>query len=102
MTTEHIALAKVSNSEGVSGGVITDMGDGEILVTVDTIPEGEFVVTVKGTDKVSNSVFQRQSTTQMSVSKVKIQVCHFNFPPFTVTQLSCDDNNRCNGDHPKE
>ncbi|XP_030594425.1 von Willebrand factor A domain-containing protein 7-like [Archocentrus centrarchus] len=73
ITTEHIGLAKVSGSEGVSNGVITDMGNGDILVTVDAVPEGEFVVTVKGTDKVSNSVFQRQSTTQVSVSKVKIQ-----------------------------
>lgn len=50
------------------------MGNGDILVTVESVPEGEFVVFLRGTDKVSNSNFQRQSTTQMSVSKVIIQV----------------------------
>ncbi|XP_003448088.2 von Willebrand factor A domain-containing protein 7 isoform X1 [Oreochromis niloticus] len=73
MTAEQVGLAKVSGPESVSNGVLTQMDNGEILVTVDAVPEGEFVVIVKGTDKVSNSQFQRQSNTQMSLSKVKIQ-----------------------------
>lgn len=79
MTAEQVSLAKVSGPESVSNGVLTQMDNGEILVTVETVPKGEFVVVVKGTDKLSNSQFQRQSNTQMSLSKVKIMVCLFNF-----------------------
>ncbi|XP_023277909.1 von Willebrand factor A domain-containing protein 7-like [Seriola lalandi dorsalis] len=73
MSVGNIGLVTVSGPEAVSNGTMTDMGGGDILVTVDMVPEGEFVVILKGTDKVSNSEFQRQSTTQMSVSKVNIQ-----------------------------
>ncbi|XP_034544326.1 von Willebrand factor A domain-containing protein 7 [Notolabrus celidotus] len=68
-----VGLVTVSGSETLSNGTLTDMGNGDILVTVGAVPEGEFVVSLKGTDKVSNTEFQRQSTTQMSVSKVNIQ-----------------------------
>lgn len=70
----EVALVTVSNPETVSNSTITDEGDGNLLVKVDSVPDGEFVVLVKGTDKASNSEFQRQSTTQMSVSKVNIKV----------------------------
>lgn len=73
MTIEDVGLAIVSGSEAATNSTMTDMGNGDILVTVDAVPEGEFVVLLKGTDKLSNSDFQRQSTTQMSVSKVNIQ-----------------------------
>ncbi|XP_037545994.1 von Willebrand factor A domain-containing protein 7 [Nematolebias whitei] len=73
ITVKEVGLVIVSGPEAVTNGKITDTGDGDILVTVDAVPEGEFVVVLKGTDKVSNSEFQRQSTTQMSVSKVDIQ-----------------------------
>ncbi|XP_017272500.1 von Willebrand factor A domain-containing protein 7 isoform X2 [Kryptolebias marmoratus] len=73
MSVKDVGLVVVSGTESVTSGSITDMGNGDILVTFDTVPEGEFVVVLKGTDKVSNSEFQRQSTTQMSVSKVNIQ-----------------------------
>ncbi|KAG8015079.1 von Willebrand factor A domain-containing protein 7, partial [Nibea albiflora] len=72
MAIGEIGLVPVSGSESASNGKTTDMGNGEILVTVDAVPSGEFVVLLKGTDKLSNSQFQRQSTTQMSVSKVYI------------------------------
>ncbi|XP_070828064.1 von Willebrand factor A domain-containing protein 7-like [Chaetodon trifascialis] len=68
-----VGLVSVSGPETFSNSTKTDMGNGDILVTVDAVPEGEFVVILTGTDKVSNSNFQRQSTTQMSVSKVIIQ-----------------------------
>ena len=74
MTIGDVGLVTVSGPEAVGNGSITDMGNGNILVTVDAVPEGEFLVVLKGTDKESNSIFQRQSTTQMSVSKVNIQV----------------------------
>ncbi|XP_030000038.1 von Willebrand factor A domain-containing protein 7-like [Sphaeramia orbicularis] len=73
LTVTDVGLVTVSSSEAVRNGTISDMGNGDILVTVEEVPEGEFVVILKGTDKVSNSEFQRQSTTQMSVSKVTIQ-----------------------------
>lgn len=73
MTVGSIGLVTVSGPETMSNSTVTDMGSGSFLVTVDKVPEGEFVVILKGTDKVSNTEFQRQSTTQMSVSKVNIQ-----------------------------
>lgn len=77
ITVKEIGLVIVSGSQNITDGTMATMGNGDTLVTVDAVPEGEFVVVLKGTDKVSNSEFQRQSTTQMSVSKVNIQVCHF-------------------------
>ncbi|CAL8329839.1 unnamed protein product [Lota lota] len=73
VTVGEVGLIPVSRAEAVSKGSTTDMGNGDILVTVDTIPQGEFVVILTGTDSVSNSQFQRQSTTQMSVSKVIVK-----------------------------
>ncbi|XP_038570271.1 von Willebrand factor A domain-containing protein 7-like [Micropterus salmoides] len=74
MTIGDVGLVTVSGPETFSNSTTMDMGNGNILVTVDPVPVGEFVVFLKGTDKVSTSDFQRQSTTQMSVSKVNIQV----------------------------
>ncbi|XP_041838697.1 von Willebrand factor A domain-containing protein 7-like [Melanotaenia boesemani] len=73
MSVTDAGLILVSGPEAVTNGTMTDMGNGNILVTVDKVPEGEFVVLLKGMDKVSNTEFQRQSTTQMSISKVNIQ-----------------------------
>ncbi|XP_069021931.1 von Willebrand factor A domain-containing protein 7 [Embiotoca jacksoni] len=73
MTVGDVNLVTVSGPGSGANSTMADMGNGDILVTVDAVPEGEFVVLLKGTDKVSNSEFQRQSTTQMSVSKVTIQ-----------------------------
>ncbi|KAK5866386.1 hypothetical protein PBY51_020582 [Eleginops maclovinus] len=72
ITIGDVSLVTVSGPETASNSTTSDMGNGDILVTVDVIPEGEFVVSLEGTDKVSNSNFQRQSTTQMSISKVHI------------------------------
>ncbi|XP_054897241.1 von Willebrand factor A domain-containing protein 7 [Poeciliopsis prolifica] len=73
ITIEEVGLVTMSGPAVVTNGTVTDMGNGETLVTVDVVPEGEFVLILKGTDTVSNSKFQRQSTTLMSVSKVNIQ-----------------------------
>ncbi len=72
IAVENVGL--LNASETVSKGSITDMGNGDILVAVESVPEGEFVVILNGTDQVSKSGFQRQSTTQISVSKVNIRV----------------------------
>uniref|UniRef100_A0A8C6S4X4 Uncharacterized protein n=1 Tax=Neogobius melanostomus TaxID=47308 RepID=A0A8C6S4X4_9GOBI len=72
LKVKEVSLISVTSSGSVVADT-TSMGDGSILVTVSSVPEGEFVILLKGTDTVSNTDFQRQSTTQMSVSKVNIQ-----------------------------
>lgn len=74
MAVNEIGLIPVSSSGTFINGTTNDMGNGDILVTVSGVPKGEFVVLLKGFDTVSKTEFQRQSTTQMSVSKVNIQV----------------------------
>ena len=74
VSIENVGLGMVSGAEAMSSGSTADMGNGDILVTVDRVPEGEFVVMLNGTDSVSRTKFQRQSTTQMSVSEVIIKV----------------------------
>lgn len=71
---EDAGLVVVSDPETANPSKITDMGNGEILVIVDKVPTEPFVVLLRGKDKLSNTVFERQSTTQMSISKVNIQV----------------------------
>ncbi|KAL6110588.1 uncharacterized protein ACO6RY_19639 [Pungitius sinensis] len=97
VTVGDVSLVTVSGPETVRNSTTTDMGNGDILVTVDAVPEGEFVVSLKGTDNVSGSSFQRQSTTQMSVSKVNIKAVAdssmqpgktFNLPFSVMTQVS--------------
>ena len=77
VSIDSVGLGIVSGAEAMSSGTTTDMGNGDILVTVDRVPEGEFVVMLNGTDSESRTKFQRQSTTQMSVSKVNIKVSVF-------------------------
>ena len=68
-----VSMVTVSGSEVVRGD-LKDVGNGDFLVTVTKVPAGEFVVLLNGTDVESASEFQRQSTTQMSVSNVSIKV----------------------------
>ncbi len=70
---QEVALMEVSGVK-VSTGTIEKMGNGDYLVTVNDVPEREFVVMLKGKDKTFTTLFQRQSTTQMSQSKVAIKV----------------------------
>ncbi|XP_033846284.1 von Willebrand factor A domain-containing protein 7 [Periophthalmus magnuspinnatus] len=69
---KQVSLISVSSS-GSTNATISDMGNGGILATVPNLPGGEFVILLTGTDTVSNTEFQRQSTTLMSISKVNIQ-----------------------------
>lgn len=76
---QEVDLVEVSNAN-VAKGTIEGMGGGNFLVTVNQVPEGEFVVMVKGEDTTTSSNFQRQTTTQMSLSKVTVKVqvsCYF-------------------------
>ncbi|XP_051993819.1 von Willebrand factor A domain-containing protein 7 [Xyrauchen texanus] len=72
LEVQEVALVEVSGLR-VSNGTTEKMGDGAFLVTMNDVPEGEFVVWLKGKDTTSSSLFQRQSTTQMSQSKVTIK-----------------------------
>ncbi|XP_062407515.1 von Willebrand factor A domain-containing protein 7 [Sardina pilchardus] len=67
------ALVEVSGS-GVANGTVEDMGGGNFLVSINSAPAGEFVVLLKGKDASTSSRFQRQSTTQMSVTPVSVKV----------------------------
>ncbi|XP_031416319.1 von Willebrand factor A domain-containing protein 7 [Clupea harengus] len=67
------ALVEVSGS-GVANGTVEEMGGGDFLVTVKSAPAGEFVVLLKGEDMSTSSRFQRQSTTQMSMTPVSVKV----------------------------
>lgn len=64
---------EVSNTNVVNG-IIKEMGGGDFLVTVNQAPDGEFVVMIKGEDMTTSSYFQRQTTTQMSLTKVTVKV----------------------------
>ncbi|KAK3554039.1 hypothetical protein QTP70_019153, partial [Hemibagrus guttatus] len=68
---QGVALVEVSDANVVNG-TIEEMGGGKFLVTANQVPEGEFVVMMKGEDMTTSSHFQRQTTTQMSQSKVII------------------------------
>lgn len=70
---QEVALMEVSGVK-VSKGTTEKMANGDYLVTVNDVPEGEFVVMLKGKDKTFTSLFQRQTTTLMSQSKVIIKV----------------------------
>ena len=48
-TISEVGLVRVSVPEAVTNGTMTDMGNGDILVTFNAVPEGEFVVILKGT-----------------------------------------------------
>uniref|UniRef100_A0A3P9LEQ7 von Willebrand factor A domain containing 11 n=1 Tax=Oryzias latipes TaxID=8090 RepID=A0A3P9LEQ7_ORYLA len=73
VTVKNIDFVMASSPETITSCKIHNMGNGDILATVDAVPKENFVISVKGTDKVSNSDFQRQSTTRMSVSSVHIK-----------------------------
>lgn len=94
---QEVSLVKVSDAETVPG-TITVLGRGNFLVTVNNVPDGEFVIMLKGEDMNTVSLFQRQSTTQMSLSKVSIKTTvngtmlpgkEFKVP-FTVTTSGTD------------
>ncbi|XP_067260622.1 von Willebrand factor A domain-containing protein 7-like [Chanodichthys erythropterus] len=72
LEVHEVALVEVSGVK-VSNGSIEKMAGGDFLVTVKDVPEGEFVVLLKGKDKTFSSLFQRQTTTMMSQSKVTVK-----------------------------
>ncbi|KAM9476622.1 von Willebrand factor A domain-containing protein 7 [Clarias gariepinus] len=69
---QEVTLVDVSN-DNVVYGTIEEMSGGNYLVTMDRVPDGEFVVMMKGKDTTTSSDFQRQTTTQMSLSYVIVK-----------------------------
>ncbi|XP_030643649.1 von Willebrand factor A domain-containing protein 7-like [Chanos chanos] len=70
----EVALVEASGS-GVVNGTLEDLGSGDYLVTVTTVPTEKFFVRVRGESAISGSTlnnFQRQSTTQFRASNVSI------------------------------
>ncbi|KAA0722105.1 von Willebrand factor A domain-containing protein 7 [Triplophysa tibetana] len=72
LEVQEVSLVEVSGLT-VSKGTTEKMSNGNVLVTVTEVPE-EFVVLLKGKDMTSDSLFQRQTTTQMSQSKLAIKL----------------------------
>ncbi|KAK9981269.1 hypothetical protein ABG768_000822 [Culter alburnus] len=72
LEVHEVALVEVSGVK-VSNGSVEKMAGGDFLVTVKEVPEGEFVILLKGKDKTFSSLFQRQTTTLMSQSKVTVK-----------------------------
>ncbi|KAK9981266.1 hypothetical protein ABG768_000819 [Culter alburnus] len=72
LEVHEVALVEVSGVK-VSNETVEKMAGGDFLVTVKDVPEGEFVVLLKGKDKTFSSLFQRQTTTMMSQSKVTVK-----------------------------
>ncbi|XP_051757196.1 von Willebrand factor A domain-containing protein 7-like isoform X1 [Ctenopharyngodon idella] len=72
-TVTDVLLVEASGS-GVVNGTIKAVGATDFLVNVDRIPEGAFVVQLKGllNDSSMTSRFQRQSSTQYKGSRITI------------------------------
>ncbi|KPP58056.1 von Willebrand factor A domain-containing protein 7-like [Scleropages formosus] len=67
----EVSLVDASGS-GEAKGIVEELGHGEYLVSMERMPQGQTVLLVKGLDKNTSSHFQRQSTTQLTVSQVTI------------------------------
>ncbi|XP_056590951.1 von Willebrand factor A domain-containing protein 7 [Triplophysa dalaica] len=73
VTVTDVLLAEVSGSDTVNG-TVTSVGGSGFLVYLQRIPEGAFVIHLKGllNDSSSTDRFQRQSPTQLRGSRVAI------------------------------
>ncbi|KAL7889413.1 hypothetical protein AOLI_G00016710 [Acnodon oligacanthus] len=70
----EVALVEASTSTSYNG-TLQEVGSDQYLVTISSIPAGEFVVRVVGqssSSKASNNLFQRQSSTQLQASSVTV------------------------------
>ncbi|KAL4640631.1 von Willebrand factor A domain-containing protein 7-like [Arapaima gigas] len=71
LNVTEVSLEEASGSGEVKG-TVEDLGHGQYLVSVDRVPKGQMVLLLKGLDKNTSSLFQRQSSTQLTVSKLTI------------------------------
>ncbi|XP_052410113.1 von Willebrand factor A domain-containing protein 7-like [Carassius gibelio] len=70
----EVALVKSSDSQSING-TLEKLAEGKFLVTMNSVPAGEFVVRVIGersSSRSSNGRFQRQSITQQRASSLVI------------------------------
>jgi len=89
VTVTDVLLVEASGSDVVNG-TIKAVGATDFLVNVDRIPEGAFVVQLKGlvNDSLSTSRFQRQSPTQYKGSRTTITVRNI-YEKMLVTNTYC-------------
>ncbi|XP_010903895.2 von Willebrand factor A domain-containing protein 7-like [Esox lucius] len=93
----EVALVEASGS-GEVNGTVESVGSRDYLVTVNTIPAGEFVVRLKGEStstatRAAQNIFQRQSSTRLRTSTIVVTALAEGFLepgtpfsiPFTVT-----------------
>ncbi|KAK7165961.1 hypothetical protein R3I93_005902 [Phoxinus phoxinus] len=74
VTLTEVSLVEASGSQAING-TLERVADRDVLVTMNSVPAGEFVVRVIGersSSRSSNSLFQRQSVTQNRASSVVI------------------------------
>eukprot|EP00063_Salmo_salar_P090441 XP_014065276.1 PREDICTED: von Willebrand factor A domain-containing protein 7-like [Salmo salar] len=80
VTVTAVALVEASGSGSEVNGTLQSLGGiggGDFLVTVARVPQGEFVVRLRGesnsaTTKSSPSLFQRQASTQIKTSSISV------------------------------
>ncbi|KAJ8372224.1 hypothetical protein AAFF_G00293430, partial [Aldrovandia affinis] len=74
-TATEVFLVEVSGSR-VENGSVEVVGDGDYLVSMERVPDGQFVILLKGVDgegtRVSQGSFQRQSLTKLMASSVAV------------------------------
>ncbi|XP_072535236.1 von Willebrand factor A domain-containing protein 7-like [Salminus brasiliensis] len=69
---KELTLVEASGS-GVYKGILEDVGSGDYLVTVTTVPKGDFYVCFNGQfNSSSTSAFQRQSSTRYRASNITV------------------------------
>ncbi|XP_052367261.1 uncharacterized protein LOC127926036 [Oncorhynchus keta] len=79
VTVTAVALVEALGSGSEVNGTLQSLGGGDFLVTVARVPQGEFVVRLRGesnsaTTKSSPSLFQRQASTQIKTSSISVMV----------------------------
>ncbi|XP_045070728.1 von Willebrand factor A domain-containing protein 7-like [Coregonus clupeaformis] len=80
VTVTEVALVEASGSGSEVNGTLQSLGgtgSGDFLVTMARVPQGEFVVRLRGetssaTTKSSPSLFQRQASTQIKTSSISV------------------------------
>ncbi|XP_072535237.1 von Willebrand factor A domain-containing protein 7-like [Salminus brasiliensis] len=69
---KELTLVEASGS-GVYKGILEDVGSGDYMVTVTTVPKGDFYIRLNGQfNSSSTSAFQRQSSTRYRASNITV------------------------------
>ncbi|KTF80295.1 hypothetical protein cypCar_00039834 [Cyprinus carpio] len=97
VTPTEVALVKSSDSQSING-TLEKLADGKFLVTVNSVPAGEFVVRVMGersSSRSSNGRFQRQSITQQRTSSLVITITDFTSPVCEIVSVNANCSGNC-------